>query len=57
MELFLPVERGLETAALLRQHMQQHRAIFRLEELESLDEQGQIVPVDGAVVLQPELFK
>ena len=57
MEFFLSVERRLESAALLRQHVQQHWVIDGLEEFECLDEQRQIVAVDGAEVFQPELFK
>ena len=56
-ELLLAVERGLKAAALLRQHVQKHRMIGGLEKLEGLDQQRQVVPVDGAKVLQAELFK
>ena len=57
MELLLPVERRLKSAALLREHMQQHRVIGGLEKLEGLDQQRQIVSVDRPEVLQAELLK
>ena len=57
MEFLLPVERRLKAAALLREHVQQHGVIEGLEELEGLDEQGKVVAVDGAEILQAELLK
>ena len=56
-KLLLPVQRGLEAAALLREHVQQHGTVFRLEKLEGLDQQRQVVAVDGAEVLQAELLE
>ncbi len=56
-KFLLPVERRLEAAAFLRQHVEQHGMVFRLEKLESLDKQRNIVAVDGAEVLQAELLK
>ena len=56
-EFLLPVERRLKAAALLREHVQQHGAVFGLEKLEGLDQQRKIVAVDGAEVLQAELLK
>ena len=56
-KLLLLVEGGLEAAALLREDVQQHGAVLRLEKLEGLDEQGNVVAVDGAEVLQPELLE
>ena len=56
-KFLLAIERGLEAAALLREHVQQDRAIFSLEKFESLDQQRQVVSVDGAEVLQAEFFK
>ena len=56
-EFFLPVERGLEAAALLREDVQQNGPVGGLEELEGLDELGDVVAVDGAVVLEAELFE
>ena len=56
-KLLLAVERGLKAAALLREHVQQNRTVYGLEELEGLDQQRQVVAVDGAEVLQAELLK
>ena len=56
-ELLLPIERRLVAAALLRQNMQQHRPVFCFQKLECLHQQRQVVAVDGAKVLQSELFK
>ena len=56
-KFLLSIERGLETAALLREHMQQHRAIFSLEKFKSFDQQRQVVSVDGAEVLQAKFFE
>ena len=52
-EFLLAVECGLKSAALLREHVQEHGAVLGLEELEGLDEQRQIVSVDGTVVVRP----
>ena len=57
MEFLLAVERGLETAALLREDVQQHGVVNRLEELEGFDEQRNIVAVDGAEVFEAEFLK
>ena len=56
-EFLLAVERRLKTAALLREHVQQHGVVDGLEELEGLDQQRKVVAVDGAEVLQAELLK
>ena len=56
-KLLLPVERGLEAAAFLREHVQQHGVIERLEELEGFHQQRDVVAVDGAEVFQAELLK
>ena len=57
MEFFLSIERGLKTAAFLREHVEQDGMVEGLEELEGLDQQRQIVAVDGAEVLEAELLK
>ena len=57
MELLLPVERRLKAAPLLRKHVQQHRVLEGLEELEGLDEQRSIVAVYRAEVVETELLK
>ena len=57
MKLLLSIERRLVAAALLGEDVQKHGAVFRLEELEGLNEKGKIVAVDGAEVLQAELLK
>ena len=51
-EFLLAVECGLEAAALLGEYVEQDRAVLRLEELEGFYQQGQVVAVDGAEVLQ-----
>ena len=56
-EFLLAVEGGLKAAALLREDVQQHGVVERLEELEGLDQQGQVVAVDGAEVFEAELLK
>ncbi len=56
-ELLLPVERGLKAAALLREDVQQDGVVEGLEELEGLDQQRQVVAVDGAEVFEAELLK
>ena len=56
-KFLLAVERGLKAAALLREHVQQDGAILGLEKLEGLDQQRQVVAVDGAEVLQAEFLK
>ncbi len=56
-ELFLAVERGLEAAALLREHVEQDGVVEGLEKLEGLDQQRKVVAVDGAEVFQAELLK
>ena len=57
MKLLLPIERRLKAAALLGEDVQEHRAILSFEKLESLDQQRQIVAIDGAEVLQAEFLK
>ena len=57
MKFLLSIQRRLESAPLLRQHVQQHRTILRLEKLECLDQQWQIVSVDRPEVLQAKFFK
>ena len=47
----------LEAFALLREHVQQHGTVLRLEKLEGLDQRGDVVAVDGAVVLQAQFFE
>ncbi len=56
-EFLLAVERGLKAAALLREDVQQDGVVLGLEELEGLDQQRQVVAVDGAEVFQAELLK
>ena len=56
-ELLLLFLRGLEAASLLRDRVQDDRAVQRLEELEGLDQLGRFVSVDGPVVLEPELLE
>ena len=56
-EFLLAVKRRLEPAPLLREHVQQDGPVLGLEKLERLDQQRQIVSVDGAVVLQAELLE
>ena len=56
-EFLLPVERGLKAAALLREHVQQDGVVEGLEKLEGLDQQRNVVAVDGAEVFQAELLK
>jgi len=48
---------GLKALAFLRQHVQEHRAALRLEKFEGLDQRGDVVAVDGAVVFQAEFFE
>ena len=57
MKFLLAIEGGLKAAALLGQHMQQDWAILGFEELEGLHQQGQVVSIDGAKVLQAELLE
>ena len=56
-EFLLPFESGLKAASLLREHVQQDRVIERLEEFEGLNEQRNVVAVDGAEVLQAKFLK
>ncbi len=56
-ELLLLVQGGLEAFAFLREHVQENGAMLRLEEFEGLDEGGDVVAVDGAVILQAELLE
>ena len=56
-KLLLLVQRRLKAASLLRQHVQQHGAVCAFQKLEALHQQRQIVPVDGAKVLQAEFLK
>ncbi len=56
-ELLLAFDRRLKAAALLRDRVQDHRLVLRLEELEGLDQQRQIVAVDGAEVAEAELLE
>ena len=57
MKFFLLIHCGLKTAAFLREHMQQHRVIDALEKFEGLHQQGDVMAVDRAEVLKPELLK
>jgi len=41
----------------LRKDVQEDRTILRLEKVESLDQQRQIVAIDGSVILEAKLFK
>ena len=56
-KLLLQIQGGLEAAALLRQNMEQDGMIQILEKPEGLHQKGQVVAVDGPVVLEPELLK
>ena len=56
-EFLLLFERGLEAAALLREGVQDDGAVELLEDAEGLDEQREVVAVDGAVVAEAELFE
>ena len=47
----------LVALALLGQDMQENRLLLVLEKFESADEQGNIVPVDRAVITQAKFFK
>ena len=57
MELLLAVDRWLKAAALLRDRMQHHGLVLRLEELEGFNQQRQVMAVDGAKVAQSKLLK
>ena len=57
MKLLLLLHGGLEALALLREHVQENGAVLLLEKLEGLDEGGDIVAVDGAVIFEAELFE
>jgi hypothetical protein len=56
-ELLLTVQRWLVAASLLGKNVKDYRPVFSLEELEGLNQQGQVVAVDGAVVLQAKLLE
>jgi hypothetical protein len=56
-KLLLPVEGGLEAAAFLSEYVQQHRPVLGFEKLEGFDEEGNVVSVDGAEVLEAELLE
>ena len=56
-EFLLPFERGLKAASLLREHVEQNWVVEGLEEFEGLDEQRDVVAVDGAEILQAKFFK
>ena len=57
MELAGIVEGGLVAAALLGDDVEDDRLVLRLQELEGLDEQRQVVAVDRAVVAEAELLE
>ena len=48
---------GLESAAFLGEDVEQDGAILSFEEVEGLNEEREVVSVDGAVVVEAELFK
>jgi hypothetical protein len=50
-------ERRFVAAALLRDDVEDDGLVLRLEKLEGLDEQREVVTVDGAVVADAELIK
>jgi len=56
-KFFLAVECGLKSPALLREDVKEDGAVLGLEELESLDEEREVVSVDGAVVGEAKLLK
>ena len=56
-KFFLPVERRLVAAALLCQHVEQHGVVLRLEKLEGLNQEGNVMPVEWAVVMQAKLLE
>ena len=57
MEFLLLLQSRLEALTLLCEYVQQDRTILLSEKLESLDERGDVVPVDRAVVFQPQLLE
>ncbi len=57
MKFLLLVERGLEAASLLRDGVQQDRALLRLEELKCFDEQTDVVAIERTVIGEPKLLK
>ena len=56
-KLLYLLQRRLETAALLRQDVQQHRHLLALEKLECADQQLDVVAVERTVVVKPELLE
>ena len=56
-KLLLLLQRRLEAPALLRQHVQQHRPILLLEKLESLDQRGDVVPVERPVSTSARILR
>ena len=57
MKLLLLLQRRLEPAPLLRQRVQHHRLVLRLQKFEGLNQQLQVVPIHRPVVAQTELLK
>jgi hypothetical protein len=56
-KFLLGVDGGLEAAAFLRDGVEDDGLIEGLEELQGLDEHRHVVPVDGTVVAEAELFE
>ncbi len=57
MELLLLIEGGLVALPLLGENVQQDGPVLGLEEVEGLDEQGEIMAVDRAIVFEPEFLE
>ena len=57
MKLLLLLHGRLEAFALLGEHVQQHGTVLLLEKFERFDQRGDVVPVDGAKVLQPQVLE
>ena len=49
--------RRLVALALFREDVQEHRLVLRLQELEGLDEQRNVVAIDRAVIAQAEFLE
>ena len=56
-KLLLLLQGRLETLSLLGEHVQEHGAVLLLEIVEGLDQRADVVTVDGAEVLQAQLFE
>ena len=57
MELARIIQRRLVPTPLLRQDMQNHRLILRLQKLKRLGQEAHIMPVNRPVIPEPELLK